>query len=139
MKKLVVIPLIVLLFSGCGSLNSAFDPSFLLKNPWVVQSILGNKVDVSSFANGLPFVEFLSGGKVSGFDGCNNFNGEVKMDAKSLSFGPLASTKKMCSGVDSDAFTSALNQVTGFTRNGDLLELTGKAGTLLSFLPKNAE
>lgn len=139
MKKLLLSSLVVLLFGGCGSMKNSFDPSFLLKNPWVVQSILGNKVDVSKFGNGLPFIEFLADGKITGFDGCNRFNGSVEVGAKTLNLGPLASTRMFCPDIDSDKFMDAINQVTGFTKNGDLLELTGAAGSLLTFLPTTKE
>lgn len=135
MKKLIAVCLMAIVLSGCNSLKNSLDPTVLLKNPWILQSVLGDKVDVSKFAQGLPFLEFLDGGKISGFDGCNNFNGAVDL-AKGLNFGPMASTKMACPGVDSDKFANALNQVTGYKMNGDLLELTGQAGTLLSFLPK---
>lgn len=136
MKKLLFVSLIVLL-NSCGSINKSIDSSFLFKNQWVVQSILGEKVDAASFGNGLPFVEFIEDGKVAGFDGCNRFNGNLNLAASEFSFGPLASTRMMCPRIDSDLFIKTLNQVTGYTKKGEVLELTGETGSLLTFLPTN--
>lgn len=43
-------------------------------------------------------ISFNSGGEVRGFAGCNNFFGTYVQDGQSLTFGPLASTKKLCQG-----------------------------------------
>lgn len=42
------------------------------------------------------FVAFKTGGEVIGSGGCNNFFGSFTQNGRSVTFGPLASTKKGC-------------------------------------------
>ena len=42
------------------------------------------------------FVAFKTGGEVIGTGGCNRFFGNFYQDGRALTFGPLASTKKLC-------------------------------------------
>lgn len=44
------------------------------------------------------FIAFKSEGEVSGNGGCNNFFGSYTQTGNSITFGPLASTKKACQG-----------------------------------------
>lgn len=41
----------------------------------------------------------LNGDKVTGSDGCNSFMGTATVDGATITFGPLASTKKACPGM----------------------------------------
>ena len=42
------------------------------------------------------FIQFQSGGKVSGSGGCNRFFGSYSQSSNKLEFGPMGSTKMMC-------------------------------------------
>lgn len=44
------------------------------------------------------FIAFKTEGEVNGNGGCNNFFGSYTQDGNSITFGPLASTKKACQG-----------------------------------------
>jgi heat shock protein HslJ len=44
------------------------------------------------------FIAFKTKGEVIGNGGCNNFFGTYSQDGETLTFGPLASTKKACLG-----------------------------------------
>ena len=49
---------------------------------------------------------------VSGFAGCNNFNGGFTLQGKELKFGPIAATRKMCNDMTiEDQFLQQLSKV----------------------------
>ena len=41
-------------------------------------------------------LHFLEGGRVAGDTGCNRYNGSVEISGASISFGPMAGTRKAC-------------------------------------------
>lgn len=73
------------------------------------------------------FVQFRSGGEMSGHGGCNNFFGTYDLNGTELTIGPIASTKKVCrdSMVDERAFLNAL-------QSARKIEATRTSLTLLS-------
>ena len=50
-----------------------------------------------SQSNKAPYVQFRSGGRVSGFGGCNRFNGSYTQAKDKLRLGPLSATRMACS------------------------------------------
>ena len=48
-------------------------------------------------ADSKQFIQFQSGGKVAGSGGCNRFFGSYSQSSSKLKFGPLGSTKMLCS------------------------------------------
>ncbi len=65
----------------------------------LVQSSAWSIVDISGqdmLEQTEPTLVFSGGDSVSGSTGCNTFNGSVSLDAAQLSFGPLATTRKLC-------------------------------------------
>ncbi len=91
---------------------------------WVLTALGGSEDTADIF----PTLEFGADGTVSGFAGCNTYNGSYSLEGTTLSFGPLASTKMGCpppaSEVES-AFLQALSGVTSFTLAPDRLVLDG--------------
>lgn len=83
--------------------------------------------------NSEQFVQFRSGGEMSGHGGCNNFFGTYDLNGTALTIGPIASTKKMCRDnmVDEHAFLNALQNTRKieathfklilFSENGEIL------------------
>lgn len=55
--------------------------------------------------DGSPITLAIDGERASGSDGCNRYSGPVAMDSGRLTFGPLATTRKMC--VDPNVMTAA--------------------------------
>lgn len=123
------------LLMSCGTANKMTKYASLLDTAWKLKSITG--MDMSSFTNGIPFLNFGSDGVLSGNDGCNDFTGSFTSDASGLlNLGNLASTKKACPGNSDAGFMDALGQVSSFSMDGDNLNLNNAAGTVMSFLPK---
>lgn len=84
------------------------DSEHTLFNNWKIIKIKGlDKVSIN------PTIEFKqeeSG--VSGFAGCNSFNGSFELKGKEIKFGPIASTRKMCQDMSvEDQFTKILTEV----------------------------
>lgn len=76
---------------------------------------------------------------VSGIAGCNRFNADYEVDGNDLSFGPVGTTRKLCSdpsGImeQESAFLSALSEVASYEIKDDSLEMFDSTGdTLLTF------
>jgi len=74
-----------------------FEPDTRLYNIWVVTQFNGKDLDREKYKNGLPRFEInTTKSRVSGNDGCNDFNGDIKIENATISFGNLVSTKKAC-------------------------------------------
>jgi len=66
--------------------------------------------------NGIgQFVQFLSGGDLAGWAGCNSFFGTYEQNGNQLKIGSMVKTKKSCEnqGME-DAFIAALETAQGF-------------------------
>lgn len=75
----------------------------------------------------------FQGGKVSGFGGCNGYNGSYSATtAGSMRVSSLASSKKYCDGMMKKeiAFFKVLEGVNSWKMTGNRLELKGSAGEL---------
>jgi putative lipoprotein len=76
----------------------------------------------ADFAHLQPTIEFTADGRVSGFAGCNTFNGSYTTEGSTLTWGPLATTKMACqrpgSAVESD-YLAALTGVETWTVESD--------------------
>lgn len=84
-------------------------------------------------------IQFEVEGRVFGNAGCNNFQGTYEVDGSTLSFGPMAITRKMCPPALMDqeaAFLQAMEKVRIFTwdEDGSLL-LGGEQGEPSRFIP----
>jgi len=139
MKKLsgFLILTLFLCFSSCSSVGKMNPLSLLLGNNWLLNSMIGKALDPAKFASGLPFLNFQEGGKLAGFAGCNNFNGNFNLEGTALKLDPGAMTRKACPGEGEKDFTSALSQVANFKVKKDKLTfLDGGAKELMSFIPQ---
>ena len=80
---------------------------------------------------------FDAAGNASGNAGCNTFNGSFTLDAKTITFGPLISTKMACLGAGNtveSAYLPALQDATGWAIGADG-DLTLTGGVPLVFAP----
>ncbi|MFN3802774.1 META domain-containing protein [Belliella pelovolcani] len=138
MKKFnsILLVFVFLSFSSCSSISNLNPLSLLTGNNWVLSSILGGGLDASKFTSGLPFLNFMDGGKLAGFAGCNNFSGNFEIDGASLNLDPGAMTKKACEGGGEDQFISLLSQAKNFKVAKDKLTLLDGAKELMSFIPQ---
>jgi putative lipoprotein len=68
--------------------------------------------------------------QVGGYAGCNQFTGSVTVTGDGLSFGPIASTRRMCPDVmqQEDAFLQALENASRFSISGEDLTIENGGG-----------
>ena len=85
-----------------------------------------------------PRMEFYPAeGRVSGYSGCNQFNGPIEVSEKSLRFSSrMAMTKKYCQDSVEDTFVAALPQVSSYLRKERNLMLLGSDGAVVFLLQK---
>lgn len=107
----------------------AVNPGNPLGNTnWALTSMNGNQVPIPG-SNITAF--FANGGQLSGFGGCNNFNGSYSVGGNVLSISALTSGRLAC-GPELDgqeqAFLAALQSAQTFTINGNQLIIFGGGG-----------
>ena len=68
--------------------------------------------------------------QVGGYAGCNQFTGSVTVSGDGLSFGPIASTRRMCaeSMQQEDAFLQALENAHRYSISGEDLAIENAGG-----------
>ena len=105
-------------------------------------SLAGVKWEVTGYNNGrqavvgpLPGTRLslaFKDGKVSGNSGCNDFRGPFKADGNTLSIGPLATTRKLCSAegvmAQEQEFIAALQTATTWAIDRGMLDVHRKDG-----------
>jgi heat shock protein HslJ len=95
----------------------------------------GRQGEVSVLAGTKLTANFDSTGHVSGFAGCNDYNGPVKAAPPTVAIGPLASTRKACAtpaGVmeQESAYLAALASARSYSIQGTVLELRTADGAI---------
>lgn len=138
MKQLRVILLgLLILFAGsCGSTAKLNPLSSLVGKTWVLTSLMGGELDLGKFTAGAPTLNFLEGGNLAGFAGCNNFSGGFSLEGTDLKLDPGAITKKACPGTGEDEFLSALEKVKNLKVEKEKLTLMDGSTELMSFISK---
>jgi heat shock protein HslJ len=139
--------LVAALVAGCGSSTPSVAPSAtpapdrLDGTTWALVSMDDQPVTLPA-ADMVPTLAF-DAGTASGNAGCNTFTGSYTVDGPSLTFGPLASTKKACVpevGAVETAYLAALQAVTAWAVPADApmgtqLTLTGGGAKLVYAAP----
>jgi heat shock protein HslJ len=77
-----------------------------------------------------PTLVFAKADRVSGTGSCNQFNGTVTLNGKSITFGPLASTRMSCAdalNAQESTYFKALQHAEWFTIAGSTLTIYTKA------------
>jgi|SRR5690606_21412516 len=92
--------------------------SQFLKGKWTLEymSPVKGKEVKQLFKIQMPYLNFVSGIKVAGNNGCNNIAGEYSAKGNQIHFDTekFISTKMFCEGVDETAFPNALKIVNKF-------------------------
>jgi heat shock protein HslJ len=87
------------------------------------------------------YLQFESGGRVSGSDGCNRLTGTYRLDGERVGFGQMASTQMAClnsSGTEGP-FRDALKNATRLTVTRDRMELFDATGTRLAVFSSESQ
>ena len=65
----------------------SFAPNYRLHNIWAVIEYKGKKLDKKQYNNALPRFELnTTKSRVSGFDGCNTFSGQIDVEKNTIKF-----------------------------------------------------
>lgn len=101
---------------------------------WVLTELPG-ATSLQGNGGRAPDLRFTDDGNVGGFAGCNSMGGPYTVAGDSLHLGPLAMTLMACDqGMDVErAYADALESVTGFRRQGQVLELLAGERTVARF------
>jgi len=75
----------------------------------------------------------LDENRVSGFTGCNNFNGNIKVKGNKITLDKVVSTRKFCQDISpkETLFLKNLNQAHSFLLKGEKLQLKSTEGKIL--------
>ena len=95
---------------------------------WKVTQLSGKAV----VSERVPEIQFAQGGAFGAKGGCNSYRGEAKLSGNKIAFpdnmaGTLMACPPPLDKLEKD-FLTALTQVTGYVRNGQVLALTNDAG-----------
>ena len=94
-------------------------------------------VEAGVEANAAPRLEFLDGGRVAGFTGCNMLSGAWRMEGAELRFGNIATTKRMCLGAGAEIekrLVAAIGPEASVRREGARLVVSGPGGARFEFI-----
>jgi heat shock protein HslJ len=134
--RLFSLGLMILLFSACGSSTQLNPLSILTGKTWALDSLMGSELDLSKFSRGVPTMNFLEGGRLAGFAGCNNFSGGFSLEGSGIKLDPGAMTRMACQESGEDEFMSVLGRVKNFKVVKEKLTLLDGDTELMSFIPK---
>jgi heat shock protein HslJ len=118
--------------AGSGAAGAAPPGSgaSLAGTRWVGQGSAGMD------SGAMPRLEFISGGRVSGFTGCNMLSGTWRMEGGEVRFGGIATTKRLCLGPGGEAekrLLAALGADSRARREGSRLVLSAPGGASFEF------
>ncbi len=128
--------LIFLVFVSCGSLAAINPLKLLTGNSWALSSLSGEGLELNRFSGGIPTLNFLDGGRLAGFTGCNNFSGSFALEGNNIQLDPGAMTKKACQGDGEQDFLDAIAQANELEVDKENLKLMDGDEVLMTFVPK---
>jgi heat shock protein HslJ len=113
---------------------SVVEPAPLVGTRWQLSGYNDGKGGFVSLLSGTEITAVLSeDGKVAGSAGCNNYTASYVVEDNAITFGPAATTRKMCSEPEGimeqeSAYLAALASATAFQIEGNELTLTNADG-----------
>jgi heat shock protein HslJ len=121
--------------SGATVLTFQANAQQLAETTWHAILYNNGKNAVTSVTLPTIAVTFDADGTISGFGGCNNFNGTYTVSGNTIQIGALATTPKACSepaGImdEESQFLAALQSATIFQIEGQVLQMQSKDGEL---------
>lgn len=118
------------LFINCIIIQSD-DFSQIIGKEWKVVSIGGQELKIADLENGLPVITFYKNNKLSGFTGCNAFNGTYKTENSHITLDQGVMTKMMCDDNTEMRLLSAFDEINEWRIIEDKLELLNKEKVVL--------
>lgn len=119
---------------SAGSDGSTEPALPVVGSRWVLEEVTTADATVQGSADAEAYFEIDENGDVTGSTGCNGFSGSAQVSDSSISFAPLISTRRGCSGDVGQIDASMMQVLKGEVAveiSGDTLTLiNAEAGTL---------
>lgn len=129
-------------------LGPTADPFFEANEGWGAGALEGTTWELTATDEGPvaldrpPTLTFGPEGEVSGLAGCNRYRGQAIIGDGTISIGPLAMTRMLCSpalAALERTVCAALEGASAWMRRGDELELSGEDGVMRLLFRRAAE
>jgi len=140
MKKITLVLICILVATCSLAACSKSNTNTLDGTSWNLQEYRDASGELVPPAQGTLVTALFQADVVSGVAACNNYSGDYSVDKNNLTFGPTASTMKMCvePGINEleTAYLTALTQVKTYKQTSATLEMFSERGdSLLVFMP----
>jgi heat shock protein HslJ len=138
-RNLFTAVLLLSILTGCND-NPVTEDNALSSSPmgsWSVIALGDTALIPENFEDELPGIVLSPDeGIVSGFDGCNRFNGTISVEGNQIRFSELASTRRYCQNMEVvDQITAAFSGKTvDYEVIGNELLLKSDGVTILSLI-----
>lgn len=136
MKTCLYIILAITLVSGCSEtelVEDMIEGTPLLETTWNLTVL--NQETMQLPDTRVPYLRF-DADEVTGYDGCNSFDGPYTVEGDTLTFGDLMSTLVACLGINEldIQFRIMLESTNRYQISGNQLHLFNEAQVLASFI-----
>ena len=124
--------------NACSGTNISLDGS-----SWFLKSYQDSTGETVNALSRSTTTALFQANQVTGIAGCNNYSASYQATRNKLSFGPVATTRKVCNtpvGImqQENAFLAALDSTVSYKLSRNALELIDSRGnTLLTFRRTN--
>ena len=135
---IILCTIVALILSACLGTDTSLDAS-----SWALRSYQDNTGETVNVLPRSTTTALFQANQVTGIAGCNNYNASYQVTRNKLSFGPVATTRKVCStplGImrQENDFLAALDSTVSYKVRLNSLELLDSRGnTLLTFRRAN--
>ncbi len=113
----IVMAFFIAFLTGCSSKRKITGPEpEKMQGTWTLEWISGARITADGlYPEDKPTIEFdTDSGRVSGFSGCNRYNGTFELNGPQLKIGDnLAMTRMFCPGSGELVYTQALKKING--------------------------
>ncbi|SDU36818.1 META domain-containing protein [Jiangella alkaliphila] len=127
---------------GDSGSDGSTEPAVpIVGSRWVLEELQAAGATVAGQSDPEAYFEIDENGDVTGTTGCNGFSGSAEVGDASITFQPLISTRRGCSGELGQIDTHMLAVLNGEVTvevTGDALTLTNTEGDSLSLLASDA-
>lgn len=139
-QVLLLLVVFVALFSSCRVFkkqSKPADPLLQLEGEWVLNFISGPRIAFDGlYPEKKPEVRFdLAERHMSGFSGCNNFNGSFKATKHTISFpNEIAMTRMICPNMQGEStFMDVLKSIDSWSVQGTTLQFNAGPVMMMRF------
>ena len=143
-RTAILLPVVVVAFAfaacggddGSGSDGGTQDPAALEGESWILTQMLtaGGQTEIVQTGVSAQF----DGTTISGNSGCNSYHASYEATGSDISFGPIASTKKICPEDEQsteDRYLQLLAEIGSFEVSGRSMSMNDQDGTpVLQFM-----